>query len=89
MNWISVKDHLPKNATDNLTYSVGVGTVSITIQDFLDGSWENEYFGYNEKVTHWQPLPDPPDVKTVLSELEDTITKEFEKVRNSSESPDE
>lgn len=56
-NWISVRDRLPEDTNNVLTYSYGKMSVA----------WYNAihkaFYRYKIKrksVTHWQPLPAPP-----------------------------
>jgi len=61
--WISVNDRLPENADGILLYgdlTVGhfyeTGTFSPTFKIFECHAVD----GYEGKITHWQPLPEPP-----------------------------
>jgi hypothetical protein len=53
--WISVKDRLPEEAGYYLVYP----------RDKYHTSWFNRGFAvttlYSIKVTHWMPLPQPPE----------------------------
>ena len=64
MKWINVEDGLPDAAGNYLTYSVVgsatpkpyVGTNRFTTRGmprFMRGDWQ--------RITHWMPLPEPPD----------------------------
>ena len=64
--WISVHDRLPEEPGDHY-YLVNSTTVGVSMCQFLryteiDGSelWEWEIFD-KRQVTHWQPLPSPPE----------------------------
>jgi len=77
--WISVKDHLPKNDENVLVYhsddfhiSVGyfeIKNVQYYIESdgskfYTDNGWETEIpWAPKGPVTHWMPLPKPPEVK--------------------------
>lgn len=58
MNWISVKDRLPNFEQTVLAYSgeeLGIGFA------YLDG--DGKWYGDCGDVTHWMPLPAPPEVE--------------------------
>lgn len=68
-NWISVKDRLPQNSERVLAYcektkKYFVGNV--TYRCFSDEVyWRHEWargamYTVTSKVTHWMPLPEPP-----------------------------
>lgn len=66
--WISVNERLPdvETGTDVLVYDryVGICTgryVGAGIWELLLGSWRDVYL---DDVTHWMPLPDPPESLT-------------------------
>ena len=71
--WISVKDRLPQDdwspRHENLTEEVLIAntcSISIGFYDRSDGIWyvdepaEKEWI---DKITHWMPLPAPPEVQ--------------------------
>jgi len=62
--WISVKDRLPKNFEPVIVCRRGKdGT--IVEQGFKDaGSWWKVYGTRTKNVTHWMPLPEPPEEGT-------------------------
>lgn len=62
-NWISVKDRLPDECTHVLVY----GEFGVSMA-FLYGDNKHWYIADTEdwdevrEVTHWMPLPEPPEV---------------------------
>lgn len=63
--WISVKDALPDAGTRNLTARYDYVT-NTQFCDLLwyDGFWWNRLFKGDFAVTHWMPLPEPPEGET-------------------------
>ena len=57
--WISVKERLPEQLTDVLSYR---GHINLMQVDCVDekGKWYSEYKYDEYSVTHWMPLPEPP-----------------------------
>lgn len=56
-NWISIKDRLPEEGTRVIAFSLGQYT-NITWYKF--GIFGDSR-GSIRDVTHWQPLPEPPE----------------------------
>jgi hypothetical protein len=59
--WISVKDRMPEEGVEVLIYGniYFANRKSIDV-DYVDKSGDFFYFDEG-KVTHWRPLPDPPE----------------------------
>lgn len=61
--WIDVKDRLPKDVTPVLAYGECCdGCYNIDIAEIEGGDWWESGTGEDlwYKVTHWMPLPEPP-----------------------------
>ena len=67
--WISVKDRLPETGVEVLAYSDGD---IYTVVHCIDGSWiaSSTYYDLYH-VTHWMPLPEPPDKLAEKEEYDD------------------
>jgi hypothetical protein len=59
MEWISVKDRLPEG---HMKCIVAISNYS-TSASFLKGEWWQcgEVIDDDCKITHWMPLPEPPE----------------------------
>ena len=60
MKWISVKDRLPEHEVSVLIYSRDM--IWLGYLCGLDDCWEAIGGLQIDSVTHWAPLPDPPEV---------------------------
>lgn len=58
--WISVKDRLPKPQTEVLAFMRGI--MYLAWYDNEIGGWASNEWGLLDAVTHWMPLPTPPEV---------------------------
>ena len=61
MNWISVKDRLPGHRAMYITCDE-FNVVEATLFDGNEDAVWNTVAG--TKVTHWMPLPEPPEVES-------------------------
>ena len=60
--WISVKDGLPGDNDDVIGAILKTDEWVIRKMNFWRGRWWNWEDGRSEKnVTHWMPLPEPPE----------------------------
>ena len=71
MEWINVKDRLPKDEVPVLVAYIGINDRKL----YADGManiryggwcWYEDYYGDNDEkvavtITHWMPLPEPPE----------------------------
>lgn len=67
--WISVKDRMPEEGVDVLVY----GDIYLNRKgadvDFVDRESGN-FFYYDEgEVTHWRPLPEPPEGTEIMGTI--------------------
>lgn len=65
MNWISVNDRLPEDSGQYLVcandgYQVRISTLLFWIKN---KTWQLTGRRSYWKVTHWMPLPEPPEVE--------------------------
>ena len=56
--WISIHDRMPKVAEDVITFSEH--KFQIDIGFFINNQWHSDR-GDLPTVTHWMPLPNPPE----------------------------
>lgn len=72
--WISIKDRLPEFNIPVLVYAIGkidgfIGSSIIEITDYTNRKYgfnivgwnaPRQYFLVDYEITHWMPLPEPP-----------------------------
>lgn len=64
MEWISVKDKLPEPGKKVLGYRPSMYYKFVQTVYYAGRAWENGYdLSGNFVITHWMPLPEPPEVK--------------------------
>lgn len=68
MEWINVKEQLPKNKERVLAYAIKDEDFSdldchYFEADHYDGMWFENVDLCRIHVTHWMPLPEPPEDK--------------------------
>lgn len=63
--WISVEDELPTVNEEYIVYGINKGATIVTCIEWIDGEFGTEEHGnvWDELVTHWMPLPEPPKDK--------------------------
>lgn len=62
--WISVKERLPKPFVSVLVFMPGEYSHQTVLEGFIsnEGVWvSNHFLRENGEVTHWMPMPLPPD----------------------------
>lgn len=61
--WIPVSERLPENVDDVNAFALG--KIVKTYYDSEEGKWSSsKYFWYLDgEVTHWMPLPIPPEAR--------------------------
>lgn len=60
--WISVKDRLPKSRFVVLAYEKPLNSINMSFYEKNSESWIDCDSGYYlNSVTHWMPLPNPPE----------------------------
>ena len=62
--WISVEDRLPEYTTQaggiEFVHVIGHGRFGPHEVMYCNGEWTSQ-FGPGDKITHWMPLPEPPE----------------------------
>ena len=58
MNWIKTSDRMPELDTNVLVHTLTLDPPVAIAMYWGDDYWSSELGGL--KVTHWQPLPEPP-----------------------------
>ena len=62
--WIPVNERLPEENTDVLvSVDENSDDCGMHVCDYYDGKFLRADAGYIWGVTHWMPLPEPPEVK--------------------------
>lgn len=57
--WISVEDRLPEDGVDVLTRRA----VGMSVEAHCGWGWTEDGYHTKWRVTHWMPLPEPPEVE--------------------------
>lgn len=63
--WISCEERMPPDGEDALVYAPARGVDWATFDEDNGGRWLWQYSGYGilSEVTHWMPVPSPPETK--------------------------
>jgi hypothetical protein len=64
MNWISVEDRLPEKADRYLVALEFDGAIVVDFDDYEEfrEGWDwLRYYDIEPPITHWMPLPEPPE----------------------------
>ena len=65
-DWVNVNEKMPKNLVDVLCYYIRNMSIYQKVMCLnIDGEWqgEDDLNPKGENVTHWMPLPKPPNVR--------------------------
>lgn len=66
--WVSVKDRLPEQYTDVIVFTKN-GIIDVDCLEHIMSWGEEDFCKYGDNVTHWMPLPTPPQrVKMMQNE---------------------
>ena len=57
--WISVEDRLPEDDVDVLTRRA----TGMNVETHCGFRWDYDEYNGKWRVTHWMPLPEPPEVE--------------------------
>lgn len=62
-NWISVEERLPPRGNAVLVFVINEkGIMPCVTTDVWDGAWVENPASEWHTVTHWMPLPEPPNL---------------------------
>lgn len=64
MKWISVKDELPKEKPHRIQFLLICKENNVVMQAMFNTktkTFMNDFQPLNHSVTHWMPLPEPPE----------------------------
>jgi hypothetical protein len=62
MNWIDVKDRLPEHGILTSSYVLTINSYGhIDCLDFIYKNWYKDNIPEETYITHWMPLPEPPN----------------------------
>lgn len=59
VGWISVEDRLPEDDVDVLTRRA----TGMSVESHCGFGWAYDEYNGKWRVTHWMPLPEPPEVE--------------------------
>ena len=61
--WISVSERLPDFEVDVLVFCNGVAQWGVHSNNCIGWALATGWADYDDVVTHWMPMPEPPEVK--------------------------
>jgi hypothetical protein len=73
MEWISIEERLPNKSDDYLVYyektylPMSFSAKWRNICSFIEGKWLTDEDG-SEVISHWMPLPEPPDSIPIINQ---------------------
>lgn len=59
MEWININDRMPLYGQIVLAYPISFDSVN-TLRVYNDGYGNSKFEIYDKRITHWMPLPKPP-----------------------------
>lgn len=66
MEWISVKNKMPRKGERVLAYGRNLGVLSLCLHLNINNKWKytgwDKPFHCSNEITHWMPLPAPPKI---------------------------
>lgn len=62
MEWISVKDRLPKHGELVIVFNANKDYLNGIFVSYIErhGNWRGPFDDFEDLITHWMPLPEPP-----------------------------
>ena len=62
-DWVSVSDRLPDRKGCYLTVDITYNVYKVLT--WYEEGWEKTWGGFESYITHWMPIPNPPDAAEI------------------------